>query len=193
MTTVCTVKNYYPLKIQNMAHVFRAQVHARETCSGQVKVSSPPVHGFRVTTVHSQCSSTQEQAWVINIGNHRGLPWRLRGEESACQARTHGFDPSSGRIPHATEQLSLCTTTSESMLWSPEASTTEAWAPHACAPQQVRPPPWVVFIAQLNSPCLPQLEKSPHNKENPAQTKIKKIIKKKSTLLFKKTTGYKLQ
>ena len=126
MTTVCTVKNYYPLKIQNMAHVFRAQFHARETCSGQVKVSSPPVHGFRVTTVRSQCSSTQEQAWVINIGNHRGLPWRLRGEESACQARTHGFDPSSGRIPHATEQLSLCTTTSESMLWSPEASTTEA-------------------------------------------------------------------
>ena len=28
----------------------------------------------------------------------------------ACQCRGHWFDPRSGKIPHATEQLSLCTT-----------------------------------------------------------------------------------
>ena len=37
-----------------------------------------------------------------------GLPWWLSGEESACQCRRHGFDPQSGKIPHAKEQLSLC-------------------------------------------------------------------------------------
>ena len=79
----------------------------------QVKLRYPPVHGFIVL---SQCSFTQKQAQVINIKNHQGLPWWLRGEESACQCRTHRFDPSSGRIPHATEHLSLCTATTESML-----------------------------------------------------------------------------
>ena len=40
---------------------------------------------------------------------NRGLPRWLRGEESACQCRRHGFDPWSGRIPGATEPLSPCT------------------------------------------------------------------------------------
>ena len=38
------------------------------------------------------------------------------GAESACQCREHGFESWSGRIPHATEQLSLCTTTTEPVL-----------------------------------------------------------------------------
>lgn len=33
-------QNYYLLKIKNMAHIIKAQVHSRETYSGQVKVSS---------------------------------------------------------------------------------------------------------------------------------------------------------
>ena len=39
-----------------------------------------------------------------------GLPWWLSGEESTCQCRRHRFDPWSGKIPHAMEQLSPCTT-----------------------------------------------------------------------------------
>ena len=46
-----------------------------------------------------------------------GLPWRS-GKEPSCQCRRHGFNPWSGKTPHATEQLSSCTTT------------TEAWAPY---------------------------------------------------------------
>ncbi|KAJ8780365.1 hypothetical protein J1605_011629 [Eschrichtius robustus] len=38
------------------------------------------------------------------------------GWESACQCRGHGFEPWSGKIPHATEQLSLCATTTEPAL-----------------------------------------------------------------------------
>ena len=43
----------------------------------------------------------------------KGLPWWLPGEESTCQCRRQGFDPRSGKIPHAAEQLSLCATTNE--------------------------------------------------------------------------------
>ena len=28
-----------------------------------------------------------------------GLPWWLKGKESACQCRTHGFHPWMGKIP----------------------------------------------------------------------------------------------
>ena len=36
--------------------------------------------------------------------------------ESACQCRGHRFEPWSGKIPHATEQLSSCATTTEPAL-----------------------------------------------------------------------------
>ena len=45
-----------------------------------------------------------------------GLPWWRSGKESACQCRGHGFEPWSGKIPHAVEQLSPCTTTTEPVL-----------------------------------------------------------------------------
>ena len=38
-----------------------------------------------------------------------GLPWWPSGEESACQFRGH-FEPCSGKISLAMEQLSLCAT-----------------------------------------------------------------------------------
>ena len=50
------------------------------------------------------------------------------------------------KIPHATEQLSPCTTTTQSALESPPAATaeptchiTEARVPRICAPQQEKP------------------------------------------------------
>ena len=54
-----------------------------------------------------------------------GLPWWLNGKESACQCRRHGFDPWSGKIPHTSEELSPCATTTEPVLWSPGAATAE--------------------------------------------------------------------
>ena len=35
----------------------------------------------------------------------QGLPWWRSGWESACQCRGHGFEPWSGKIPHAAERL----------------------------------------------------------------------------------------
>ena len=45
-----------------------------------------------------------------------GLPWWRSGKEPACQCRGHGFKPWSRKIPHAAEQLSLCTTTTKPAL-----------------------------------------------------------------------------
>ena len=45
--------------------------------------------------------------------NGKGLPWWHSGWESACQCRAHGFEPWSGKIPHAAEQLGPWATTTE--------------------------------------------------------------------------------
>ena len=47
------------------------------------------------------------------IKHGEGLPWWHSGWESACQCRGHGFEPWSGKIPHAAEQLGLWATTTE--------------------------------------------------------------------------------
>ena len=49
----------------------------------------------------------------ISIKMIIGLPWWCSGWESACQCRGHGFEPWSGKIPHAAEQLGPCVTTTE--------------------------------------------------------------------------------
>ena len=52
----------------------------------------------------------------VYIRQQQGASLVLSGGESICQCRGYRFDPWSGRIPHAMEQLSPCTTTIESML-----------------------------------------------------------------------------
>ena len=54
---------------------------------------------------------------IFSIKEFPGLevPWWLSGKESICQCRRHGFDTWSGKIPHAAEQLSPCTTTRENL------------------------------------------------------------------------------
>ena len=103
---------------------------------------SMPYHGF-IHSSFNECTSTAllaafwaqntEQtrvldAWGQLIGNDQEPGQGFHGgsvvKESAHQCRRPGFDPWSGKIPHATEQLSLCTT-----LLSPETATTEAHTP----------------------------------------------------------------
>ena len=61
--------------------------------------------------------------------NILGLPWYLSGKESACQCRKHEFNPRSGKIPQAAEQLGPGATAIEPVLWSLGAATTEAGEP----------------------------------------------------------------
>ena len=53
---------------------------------------------------------------IGRMKNLGGLPWWYSGWESACQCRVPGLDHWSMKVPHATEQLSPSTTTTEPML-----------------------------------------------------------------------------
>ena len=61
---------------------------------------------------------------------NKGLPWWLSGKESTCQCRRH-FNPWSRKIPRATQQLSLCTTTIKPVLSCPGTATTEVHVPYS--------------------------------------------------------------
>ena len=50
--------------------------------------------------------------WMIKMG-WGGLPWWRSGWDSACQCRGHGFEPWSGKIPHAAGQLGPWATIAE--------------------------------------------------------------------------------
>ena len=45
-----------------------------------------------------------------------GIHWWSSGKESTNKFKGHGFDPWSGKIPHAMEQLSLSTMTTEACM-----------------------------------------------------------------------------
>ena len=62
-----------------------------------------------------KCLQRTEEEQVASNTREKisGLPWWRSGWESACQCRGHGFEPWSGRIPHAAEQLGPCATTTE--------------------------------------------------------------------------------
>ena len=65
-------------------------------------------------------SLTTTLYWTLSVAKE-GLPWWFTVEEFACQCRGYGFNPWSGKIPHAMEQLSPCATTTEptcSNFWS---------------------------------------------------------------------------
>ena len=75
--------------------------------------------------------------WIgMKLGLRIGLPWWLREKNLLPKQETHGFDPWSGKILHAVEQLSLwvkatsvCSRAREPQLLNPSAATTEAHTP----------------------------------------------------------------
>ena len=111
-------------------------------------------------TSWSQTLQPASLTWFLKVLCKR-VPWWLTGKESTCQFRGHGFDSWSRKIPHVPQQLRPCAVTTEPMLWSPRALTTEAVTTEACALQQEKPPQWEAWTLQLeSSPCSPQLEKT---------------------------------
>ena len=70
-----------------------------------------------------------------------------------------------GTIPHAAEQLSPCTTTIESVLWSPELQPLSPCSTREASAQQLQ-----------SSPCLMHLEKSPCGNKDAIQSEIKEWI-----------------
>ena len=79
-----------------------------------------------------------------------GLPWWRSGWESACQCRGHGFEPWSGKIPHAAEQLGPWTTTTEPARLEPVLHNKRG---HDSERPAHRDEEWPPFAATRESPC----------------------------------------
>ena len=105
----------------------------------------------------SNSTSTESMTGAKIKTRVQGFPDdRLRGEDSACQCERHRFDPWSGKIPYAVEQLSLCATTNAPVLESPGAA-----APAACVSQRLCSTTRKANTRRLeSSPRLLQLEKA---------------------------------
>ena len=63
-----------------------------------------------LSQLHNPTSSHTNQSVKCN---RQELPKWLSGKDFACQCRRHGFDPWSGKIPHAMGQMSPCAETTE--------------------------------------------------------------------------------
>ena len=73
-------------------------------------------HGNRSTMYKSKCqhqNGLQERENRTFKRDTEGLPWWRSGWESACQCRGHGFEPWSGKVPHAAAQLGPWATATE--------------------------------------------------------------------------------
>ena len=57
--------------------------------------------------------------YIQELRSTAGLPWWRSGWESACQCRGHGFEPWSGKIPHAAERQGPWATIAEPVRLEP--------------------------------------------------------------------------
>ena len=113
------------------------------------------------------CKSLNGSEGLIDTA--QGLPcWSSDGYEAACQCEGHGFDPRSGKIPHAAEQLSPRT-----QLLSLCAATAEACVPRAHAPQQEKP-----LRGGCEEPAHRNWKKPTDSNEDPVWPKTNKWINK---------------
>ena len=117
----------------------------------------------------------------------KGLPWWLSGKEPTCQCGRLGFDPWSGKIPHAaTKQLSQLLN-----LWSEEPESHSCWTHvlQLLTPMQPTPSSTAREAATVRSthaitreqPLLAAIREKPvqQQKSSTAKNKeVNKIIKK---------------
>ena len=100
------------------------------------------------------------------INKSPGLPWWRNGWGSACQCRGRGFEPWSGKIPHAAEQLGPWATAAEPARLEPVLRNKRGRDSEARAPR------WRV------APACRNWRKPSHRNEDPTQPKINKLINK---------------
>ena len=93
-----SIPKYRPTEI-------RADLHQKTSTYKNVNYST--------TCNWARLEATQISTNSQRLKNVVGLPWWRSGWESACQCRGRGFEPWSGTIPHATEQLGPWATITE--------------------------------------------------------------------------------
>ena len=116
--------------------------------------------------LNGNCNAFNFCSRVKTIKNlHGGTSWWRSGLESACRCRGHGFEPWSGKIPHATEQL------------SPRATTTEPACLESCSATREASAMRSPRTAMKSMPCSAQLEKARAQQRRPNTGKNKQTNK----------------
>ena len=120
-------------------------------------------------TIFFNCFECLEN-FIKNLG--RGFPGGSVVKNPPANAGDMRWIPGSREIPHATEQLSPCTTTIEPVLQSPGIAATEALEPVLCDKRRYRnKKPASPLERSLHSP---RLEKHLLSNKDPAQPKVNK-------------------
>ena len=107
-----------------------------------------------------------------------GFPWWLGDKEPTCQGREHGFDPWSGKTPHAMGQahasqpLSSCSGAGRA---TPQPISRKCRSQGALDPvlRREKPPQGEAHAPQADSSPHSQQPESPRSNEDPAQPKMK--------------------
>ena len=120
-------------------------------CTRGPQTSAHPLDACLHTTIHEENGKNKDnvasffkKSNLLHLKHVLGLPWWRSGWESACQCRGHGFEPWSGKIPHAAEQLGPCATTTEPACLEPVPRNKRPRQWEACAPR------WRVALACRN-------------------------------------------
>ena len=132
----------------------------------EVKDSPPLPRSSRVrgaVEARERDTSTIHNLICVLESSLPGLLWWLSGKECIYQCWRHGFDPRSGKIPHAEERLSPRTTTTEPAL-EPESRCCRVHPPESLR-SAVR--------SHRTRDQLPPAttREGPHSKEDPAPPK----------------------
>ena len=137
----------------------------------------PSMGSHRVGHEVTQQQQGKQYGKVIKTLGFGGFPGALSGKESTCQCQGHGFHPWSGMMPHAVEQVSLCTTTTEPAHQSLGTTTAEARTPRSpCSAARE--------AAAMRSPCPETREQSqlaPTTGKQRPNTGKSKSLKKETT------------
>ena len=101
-----------------------------------VMLSNHPILGYPLLPLPSVFPSSRFFSNELSLPTKWPKYWKRSGKECACQCRRPEFDSSPRKTPHAAEQLSLCTTSTEAVLWSLGTTITEPaccsyWSPCA--------------------------------------------------------------
>ena len=103
----------------------------------------------------------------------QGFPWWRSGWESACRCGGHGFEPWSGKIPHAVEQLGPWATTTEPAHLEPVLLNKRG---RDSERPTHRDEEWPPLATTRESPCTVMKTQHSH------KLKKKNLIKKKKTV-----------
>ena len=101
----------YPLQYSGLENSMDCIVHGVAKNRTQLNDFHFPLSLFTFTWTY-----IAPLVYLFNTWLYHGLPWWLSVKESTCQCRRHEFNPWSRKMPHAMEQLSLCTTIIEPTL-----------------------------------------------------------------------------